>query len=491
LKTPFLNFSNTYVNLPDHFFQRIKPQKVKNPKLLKLNLNLAKSLGLRIEDSGHISINDILSGNRLPKGAEPIAMAYAGHQFGNFVPSLGDGRAILLGEVLTPKKKRFDVQLKGAGITKFSRSGDGRAPLGPVIREYIVSEAMYHLGIPTTRSLSIIKSDDFIQREKSFPCGVLSRVASSHIRIGTFEYFNYRKDIDSLKLLADYTINRHFPSIKRTKNKYQQLLIKVQSINADLVAKWMAVGFIHGVMNTDNTSISGETIDYGPCAFMDYYDPNKVYSYIDHQGRYSYINQGKIMFWNLSKFAESLIPILDNDSDIARNIAVDVLKDFPRIFEGKWLDKMREKFGFSSKFKDDYKIISEFLNLIKEESLDYTKAFRSLIFDNDKDFSFSNFEFKDSIASKKWFNSWKNRLHKEKKDIQNISKSMKKINPIYIPRNHIIEKVINELVQGKGDNMLEKILKLTEKPYTKQKDSKYFELPPSPSEEVANTFCGT
>jgi len=479
------------VNLPDHFFQRIKPQRVKNPKLLKINLNLAKSLGLRIEDLDSIFINEMLSGNKLPKGAEPIAMAYAGHQFGNFVPKLGDGRAILLGEILTPENKRFDIQLKGAGITKFSRSGDGRSPLGPVIREYVVSEAMYHLGIPTTRSLSIIKSDDFIEREELFPCGVLSRVASSHIRIGTFEYFFYRKDIDSLKILADYTINRHFPSIKTTKNKYQQLLIKVQCLNAELVAKWMAIGFIHGVMNTDNTSISGETIDYGPCAFMDYYDPNKVYSYIDHQGRYSYINQGKIMFWNISKFAESLIPILDEDSDIARNIAVDVLKDFPRIFEKKWLDNMRKKFGFSSKYKEDNQIISEFLNLIKDESLDYTKSFRNLIFDNNKDLSFGNFEFKKSVASRIWFNSWKNRLHKEKKDIQNIFKSMGKINPIYIPRNHIIEKVINELIQGKGNNMLEKILKLIEKPFKHQKDSKYFELPPNPSEEIINTFCGT
>ena len=491
MKKSFFDFSNTYVNLPDRFFQRIKPQRVKNPKLLKINLNLAKSLGLEVEGIDKISIDEILCGNKLPKGAEPIAMAYAGHQFGNFVPSLGDGRAILLGEFLTPKNKRFDIQLKGAGITKFSRSGDGRAPLGPVIREYVVSEAMYHLGIPTTRSLSIIKSDDFIQREDFFPCGVLSRVASSHIRIGTFEYFNYRKDVKSLKLLADYTINRHFPSIKKTKNKYKQFLMMVQSLNAELVAKWMAIGFIHGVMNTDNTSISGETIDYGPCAFMDYYNPKQVYSYIDHQGRYSYINQGKIMFWNLSKFAESLIPILDEDPNVARSIAIDVLKDFPRLFENIWLDNMRKKFGFSSKFKGDSQIISEFLNLIEGESLDYTQSFRNLIFDNNQDFSYRNFEFKESIASKRWFDSWHTRLHKEKIDIQNVFKSMKKINPIYIPRNHILEKVINELIKNKSNTMLEKILELIEKPYTHQKNSKYFELPPNPSEEITNTFCGT
>ena len=481
MKKSFLDFSNTYVNLPDHFFQRIQPQRVKNPKLLKLNLNLAKSLDLRTEDSGHISINEILSGNKLPEGAEPIAMAYAGHQFGNFVPSLGDGRAILLGEVLTPKKKRFDVQLKGAGITKFSRSGDGRAPLGPVIREYIVSEAMYHLGIPTTRSLSIIKSDDFIQREEPLPCGVLTRVASSHIRIGTFEYFNFRKDIDSLKLLADYTINRHFPSIKSTKNKYQQLLIKVQSINAELVAKWMAVGFIHGVMNTDNTSISGETIDYGPCAFMDHYDANTVFSSIDTQGRYSFANQPSIIQWNLVRLAECLLPLIDENEKKSIEIAQNLLNTFSSLFKDRWLQMMKKKLGIKDQSEDDEELINNLIKWMQQKKPDFTNTFCNLMnYDHADDEEFEDDEFNN------WKREWKKRV--ESKEYLDV---MMSCNPTLIPRNYLVEEALSEAeTDGKFDKFNE-LNEIISSPYQLKKvNIKYLETP-SKTNIPYKTFCGT
>ena len=484
------DFSNTYINLPNIFFQKIHPKKLNNPKLLELNTKLAETFGLKLNKDDKL-LSEVFSGNVLPEGSEPLAMVYAGHQFGNFVSELGDGRAILLGEIFNKKREKFDLQLKGSGVTKFSRNGDGRAPLGPVIREYLVSEAIHYLGIPTTRSLAVTQSDDLIQREKSFPCGVLTRIASSHIRIGTFEYFSYRKDIDSLKKLADYTINRHFSNLNESKDKYQKLLEKVQILNANLVAKWMGVGFIHGVMNTDNISICGETIDYGPCAFMDNYNPNQVFSYIDYEGRYSYKNQGKIMFWNISKFAESLLPILETNQESAKKKALEVLKDFPKTFEICWLKVMKKKLGLTIDLKNDYEIVSDFLDLIYSENLDYTNSFRKLSSFNLHKINLQNLSIKNKVKFEKWLNLWKVRLLKEKKNIKEIFCDINRVNPVYIPRNHLVEKVINEVIQNNKTELLTTALNLIRNPFKFDNKYKLLSVPPKPSEQVKNTFCGT
>ena len=341
MKKNIFNFSNTYSKLPKNFYEKIKPNPVKNPQLIEFNNKLSKFLNIDPNMINDKNGSLYFSGNLLPRGSNPIAMAYAGHQFGNYVPQLGDGRAILIGELIASNGKRFDIQLKGSGRTSFSRQGDGRSPLGPVIREYILSESLHHLCLKSTRSLAIVGTGEEVLRERLMPGGILTRIASSHIRIGTFEFFFYKNDFHSLKKLADYTINRHLK--KKSKNPYKLLLRTVIKLQAELISKWMSIGFIHGVMNTDNTSICGETIDYGPCAFMDNYIPNKVFSSIDYGGRYSYVNQGKIMLWNLSKFAESLIPLLNEKFEKSKIIALDCLKLFPNFFEENWLDVMRKK----------------------------------------------------------------------------------------------------------------------------------------------------
>ena len=331
-KKEIFNFKNSYSKLPKGFYEEINPEPVKCPDLIEFNQDLGNFLNIDTKALTGKKGRFLLSGNVLPEGAKPIAMAYAGHQFGNFVSQLGDGRAILLGEVIAKNGKRYDIQLKGSGKTSFSRQGDGRAPLGPVIREYLLSEAIHNLNIPSTRSLAIVTSGEFVQRDSLLPGAILTRVASSHIRIGTFEFFFYRNDIKSLKRLADYTIQRHFPLLNTTKRIYSSFLLSVLKLQAKLVSDWMSVGFIHGVMNTDNVSISGETIDYGPCAFMDHYNPNSVFSFIDTHGRYSYGNQGQITLWNLSRLAECLLPLIDEDINKAKKIAVAHLEKFPMIF---------------------------------------------------------------------------------------------------------------------------------------------------------------
>ena len=487
------NFKNSFSKLPNDFFERIYPAPVKKPELIDINQDLANFLNLDPERMRGKEGSSVFAGNTIPKGSEPLAMVYAGHQFGHFVPKLGDGRAILLGEILAKNGKRFDVQLKGSGKTSFSRNGDGRAPLGPILREYIVSESMAHLKIPSTRVLSISKTGEFVKRESIVPGGILTRIASSHIRIGTFEYFANLKDYKSIKILADYTIKRHFPEIKEGKNKYLKLFKNVMLLQAKLVSSWMNVGFIHGVMNTDNTSISGETIDYGPCAFMDFFNSKTVYSYIDTLGRYSYGNQPKVILWNLSKFGECIATLIDANMKNALKKINNILEMFPEKFNNFLLKGIRNKMGLHQTHNKDNEIISSFFSLLEEENSDLTICFRKLS-DNltkegwDKEF-LSN--FKDKTKIKNWLNNWKKRVLKEKISPQQISKKMQRINPIYIARNHLIEIAIKNIIDRNDYSDFKKLLSLIRTPYTEKEKSQKYSIPPNPNEIVINTFCGT
>ncbi len=484
------NFSNTYSRLPGNFYEKIKPVPVKNPKLEQYNFALSKYLNIDPKKISEETGRLVFSGNQIPHGATPIAMAYAGHQFGSFVPKLGDGRAILIGELITKNGERFDLQLKGSGRTSFSRQGDGRSPIGPVIREYVVSEALHYLGIKSTRSLAVVSTGETVIREKSMPGGILTRIASSHIRIGTFEYFYYRKDFKSLKKLVEYTIQRHF-SDESEKNPYESLLKAVIKSQANLISKWMSIGFIHGVMNTDNTSISGETIDFGPCAFMDHFDPNRVFSYIDHSGRYSFSNQGKVMLWNLSKFAECLLPFLNEDLNKSRKKAIDILNIFPEYFNKYWLKEMSKKIGISNIKKKDQLLINDLLKILADENLDFTLSFRNL----SKVDSYNDNIFFDKIKDKKkfgdWINRWNKRLQYERKDISKIKCMLDDVNPAYIPRNHIIEKIITAAEDKNDFSPMKKLLSIIEKPFVTQNVNIKYESAPKPHEIVSNTFCGT
>ena len=491
MKKTFFNFNNTYHKLPKTFYQEIKPKPVSNPKLIEFNFELSKFLNVNNSVADQDQGKLIFSGNSLPAGAKPIAMVYAGHQFGNFVPQLGDGRAILIGEQIAKNGERFDIQLKGSGRTAFSRQGDGRSPLGPVIREYILSESLHYLGIKSTRSLAMVSTGETVLREEPLKGGILTRVASSHIRIGTFEFFFFKEDFSSLKKLADYSITRHFA--RKNKNKpYEYLLKSVIKLQAELVAKWMSVGFIHGVMNTDNTSISGETIDFGPCAFMDEYHPTRVFSYIDQGGRYSYINQGKIMLWNLSKFAECLIPLLDNNFETAKKKAINCLEIYPKYFEECWLDEMRKKLGFKKKIKDDHILINDFFKIMQKNNMDFTLSFRNLSkITSSKINSFFEKELKASKETKNWFEKWNKRLETEDSSRLIISKKMLKINPIYIPRNHLVESVIHQAMQENNFSKMRELLELVREPFKEKKSKNSYGLPPKPDEVITNTFCGT
>jgi len=478
----FWPFSNSYLNLPEDFYELTEPNKAKNPELIKFNYSLSKELNLNLENKKLIT--DLLSGNYIPENAKTIALAYSGHQFGNFVPNLGDGRAILLGEITNTKGVLKDIQLKGSGRTKFSRSGDGKAPLGPVIREYIVSEAMHALSIPTTRSLSIVSTGEKVLREKPFPGGIVSRVASSHLRVGTFQYCQILNNLDKLKKLCDYTIDRHFPFLKNNKSPYLSLLLEVQERQTILISKWMSVGFIHGVMNTDNTSISGETIDYGPCAFMDQYNPNTVFSSIDQNGRYSFNNQPAIAQWNLARFAESILQLINNNVKIAVSQANEIINEYPKLFKEKWLNEMRKKIGLKKIEKNDETLINNLLNIMSKNDLDYTTTFRNLnsknIIKKGLDNEFNN-----------WVHEWKKRLEKEVRSFDIISKEMNNHNPLYIPRNHLVEKVISEAVENNNFQDLNYFLDLITNPFSKKNDDTFYTNTPKPEERVYQTFCGT
>ena len=477
------NFDNTYFRLSETFRENIKPSPVKNPELVILNKELANTLTLDFSKISKKELSDIFSGNKLPEGSNSIAQAYAGHQFGNFT-MLGDGRAVLLGEHVSKLNKKYDIQFKGSGKTAFSRNGDGRAALGPMLREYIISEAMNFLNIPTTRSLAVVRTGEDVLRDKILKGAVLTRVASSHIRVGTFQYISARQNKKELELLLNYTIERHYPEIKKSKNPALDLLNVLLDIQCDLVINWMRVGFIHGVMNTDNMSISGETIDYGPCAFMDIYDPKTVFSSIDKMGRYAYCNQPMITKWNLARFAESLLPLIDDNLEKALELATNSINSFEKKYEEKWINMMKNKLGLIGADSNDKSLILDLLTWMHEQKVDYTNTFCHLMGYDIKDKKYKNKNFL------KWKERWNARLHKNKNKSFEISlELMKKNNPLVIPRNHKVEEVLKAAEKNNLDP-LNKILEVLSNPYSDQKSLADFQYPNNSSEKY-QTFCGT
>jgi uncharacterized protein YdiU (UPF0061 family) len=478
------HFDNTYSRLPKVMSSQLNPIPVENPKLTIFNHGFSKELGLDFSSLNNNQIASIFSGNLLPKESKCIAQAYAGHQFGYFT-MLGDGRAILIGEHLSKNNKRFDIQFKGSGKTPYSRNADGRAALGPMLREYIVSEAMHSLGIPTTRSLAVVKTGENVIRETPLPGAILTRVAASHIRVGTFQYVTATEDEKNLKTLFDYTIDRHYPKIKDSKTPAIDLLKIVMEKQIKLVVDWMRVGFIHGVMNTDNMAISGETIDYGPCAFMDAYDPETVFSSIDHNGRYAYFNQPGITKWNLARFAETLLPLIDKNKDKAIKIVTEIINNFGEIYKKNWLEMMKKKLGLIGEKDNNEKLINDLLSLLHEQKADYTNTFCSLMNEdvqNDK--IFNNKEFID------WHQKWKECLAKNNNSTEESLKLMRSVNPIVIPRNHKVEEVLE--AANKDDlNPFHDFLKVLAKPYENQSKTNNYQSPAPPSEKKYQTFCGT
>jgi serine/tyrosine/threonine adenylyltransferase len=486
-------FQNTYAALPANFFARVAPTPVAAPRLIKLNRPLAIHLGLDPDRLGSPEGVEILAGKNIPEGAEPIAMAYAGHQFGHFVPQLGDGRAILLGEVIDADGVRRDIQLKGSGPTPYSRRGDGRAALGPVLREYIVSEAMATLGIPTTRSLAAVVTGENVVRETLLPGAVLTRVASSHIRVGTFQYFAARSDTEGVRRLADHVIARHYPQAANAERPYHALLEGVIARQAELVARWLLVGFIHGVMNTDNTSISGETIDYGPCAFMDQYDPATVFSSIDEQGRYAYANQPRIALWNLTRLAECLLPLLSDQQDKAIEDAQIALGGFAEKFTEAYQSGLRGKLGLFTARDGDPALAQDLLDAMAKNQADFTLTFRRL---SDAALGAADDDgvrqlFTDPTAYDGWAVRWRQRIGDEPRTAAERRSAMRSVNPAFIPRNHRIEAVIDAAVNRDDFAPFEELLTVLAKPYEDQPAFSGYADPPAPEQRVLQTFCGT
>jgi serine/tyrosine/threonine adenylyltransferase len=486
-------FENSYAALPANFFARVAPTPVVSPRLVKLNRPLALHLGLDPDRLASPEGVEILAGKLIPDGADPIAMAYAGHQFGHFVPQLGDGRAILLGEVIDADGVRCDIQLKGSGPTPFSRRGDGRAALGPVLREYVVSEAMAALGIPTTRSLAAVVTGERVMRETALPGAVLTRVASSHIRVGTFQYFAARGDTEGVRRLADHVIGRHYPEASNAERPYHALLKGVVARQASLVARWLLVGFIHGVMNTDNTSISGETIDYGPCAFMDHYDPATVFSSIDEQGRYAYANQPRIALWNLTRLAECLLPLLSDVQDTAIAEAQAVLEGFAERFDGAYQGGLRSKLGLFTARDGDPALAQDLLDAMAKNQADFTLTFRRLsdAAQDPADDREVRQLFADPAAYDDWAARWRQRISDEPQDAAARRTAMRGVNPAFIPRNHRIEAVIEAAVNRDDFAPFEELLAVLSEPYEDQPSLSAYAEPPEPHQRVLKTFCGT
>ncbi|WLA79336.1 protein adenylyltransferase SelO [Bradyrhizobium elkanii] len=484
-------FQNTYSALPANFFARVAPTPVAAPRLIKLNRALAVQLGLDPELLSTPEGAEILAGKRLPDGADPIAMAYAGHQFGHFVPQLGDGRAILLGEVIDKNGVRRDIQLKGSGPTPFSRRGDGRAALGPVLREYIVSEAMFALGIPTTRSLAAVLTGEPVMRETALPGAVLTRVAASHIRVGTFQFFAARGDTDGVRALADHVIARHYPELKDAAQPYHALLADVVARQAALVARWLLVGFIHGVMNTDNTSISGETIDYGPCAFLDAYNPAQVFSSIDEMGRYAYANQPRIALWNLTRLAECLLPLFADEQEKAIEQAQVIFGEFPEKFTAAYNAGLRAKVGLFTTRDGDEALIQDLLDAMAKNAADFTLTFRHLGEAASDDAADVRAQFTDPAAFDEWAARWRDRLTLEPQTPADRKAAMGAVNPAFIPRNHRIEAVIAAAVNSDDYAPFEELLTVLAKPYEDQPQYAAYADPPLPEQRVTQTFCGT
>jgi uncharacterized protein YdiU (UPF0061 family) len=478
------HFDNTYSKLPKSFLENIKPVPVKDPRLIILNKNLAEQLNLDFSKFSDTDLAKIFSGNSLPEGSETIAQAYAGHQFGHFT-MLGDGRAVMLGEHLDKDNNRFDIQFKGSGRTSFSRSGDGRAVLGPMLREYIISEAMHALNIPTTRSLAVVSTGEDVIREQMLPGAILTRVASSHIRVGTFQYIAATQNADDLKTLFNYTIDRHYPEIKDSKTKALDLLNLLMKKQCELVINWMRVGFIHGVMNTDNMTVSGETIDYGPCAFMDQYHPQTVFSSIDQNGRYSYNNQPRITKWNLARFAECIIPLIDQDDQKAISIATETINNFEKLYEEKWLNMMRDKLGLFGEDRDDKNLIFELLTWMENNKADFTNTFCNLMdIQSIKDPIYQNQEYLN------WTAKWKKRLEKNNTGKEKYLELMRSVNPIFIPRNHKVEEALKDASENKLET-LNQLLEVIKSPYKDNGMLKDYQQPMSNENGNYKTFCGT
>ena len=477
-------FDNTYSNLSQSMLSKLNPTPVKTPELVLFNHNLSKEIDLDFSQIDNKELALIFSGNQLPDGSESIAQAYAGHQFGHFT-ILGDGRALTIGEHLDKNKNRYDIQFKGSGKTPYSRNADGRAALGPMLREYIISEAMHNLGVSTTRSLAVVKTGEDVIRESILQGAILTRVASSHIRVGTFQYALISKNKSDLKTLFDYTLNRHYPNLKKSKFPPIDLLKVVLDKQIDLICNWMRIGFIHGVMNTDNMTISGETIDYGPCAFMDKYDPGTVFSSIDYQGRYAYSNQPRIAKWNLDRFAESLLPLINNDSKVAIEIAAEVLKEFPEKYKKKWLEMMKKKLGLIDDDLNDEQLIMELLSWMHKNKADYTNTFSYLM----KEYKQTNevYNEKQFIL---WKKKWEDRIKINNNSQEKSLKIMRKVNPLIIPRNHLIEDALKQATEMNNLNKVHKLLKVLQNPYDSISTNSMYQSTP-PLEENYVTYCGT
>lgn len=490
METCLFHFDNSYARLPDRFYASVYPEPVGGPKLIMFNEALAKELGVEADLSDPDRMAATFSGNVVPQGAMPLAMAYAGHQFGSFVPQLGDGRAILLGEVVDRGGIRRDIQLKGAGPTPFSRRGDGRAALGPVLREYIVSEAMAALGIPATRALAAVTTGEQVYRETVEQGAVFVRVAASHVRVGTFQFFAARGDTDGIRELADYVIDRHYPELKAAENPYAALLQAVAFRQAALIARWLGVGFVHGVMNTDNMTISGETIDFGPCAFLDEYHQMKVFSSIDHGGRYAYRNQPGIGQWNIARLAECLLPVIDQDQDRAVDASNEVLREFGERFQAEWIKVFRAKIGLSSEAGDDGELVQQLLSAMQDQEADLTLVFRGLADAAEGlDERFLS-QFADPSKAAEWLGLWRERLAQEPQDDAGRADAMRAVNPAIIPRNHRIQEAISAANYG-DFSFFERLLSALEKPYEERPGFADYMTPPTPEERVTRTFCGT
>jgi uncharacterized protein YdiU (UPF0061 family) len=492
-------FTNQYATLGDKFYVKTRPTPVAAPALIKFNRALADDMGLSADELVSQDGVNIFAGNHVPGGAEPLAMAYAGHQFGSFVPQLGDGRAILLGDMAGPDGVCFDIHLKGSGRTFYSRNGDGRAALGPVLREYLVSEAMARLGVPTTRALAAVTTGEEVARERLLPGGVIARVATSFVRVGTFEYFYAREDVESIRKLADYVIERNYPQLRESGQPYVDLLQAVVDGQAALIARWMQLGFIHGVMNTDNMSIAGETIDYGPCAFMDVYDHDRVYSSIDRRGRYAYSNQPSIGLWNLTRLAETLLPLLAGRPEAAVEMAQDVLKTYAGTYQDAWLSGMRAKCGLAvvadgPGSDEDKTLIEALFNTMAENNADYTLVFcylSRLGGESSEQDDVLRDLFDDPARFDAWAVKWRARLGNDARTDEERQAGMQAVNPVYIPRNHQVEAAIRAAEDHGDFSVFHDLHDVLQDPFTQQEGKDRYMLPPEPDEVVRQTFCGT
>lgn len=480
-----IKLENTYTILPEEFYSKQLPSIVPSPQLAILNNALVSELGLNSEFFQQEQGVEVLAGNKIIDGTTPIAQAYAGHQFGYFT-MLGDGRAILLGEYVTSRGERFDIQLKGSGRTPYSRGGDGKATLGPMLREYIISEAMKGLGIPTTRSLAVVTSGERVLRETALPGAILVRMAKSHIRVGTFEYANRMLDKKALKSVADYTLNRHYPEGLSKEDPYVYLLQEVVKQQARLIAKWQLVGFIHGVMNTDNMTISGESIDYGPCAFMNQYNPETVFSSIDTSGRYSYQNQPKMASWNLARFAEALLPLLADNQDEAVKIAQAEIDRFSSLYHKLWFKGMGEKLGLYHMEEGDEQLVKELLSIMHRYRADYTNTFRDLTLGSNP-----NSELTDSIEYKEWHILWQKRRNKQKETLEETQTLMENSNPRVIPRNQRVEEALERAVEHGDYSVVKDLVSVLLHPYDYNNRNEYYEMSSDLHDCGYKTYCGT